>query len=512
MPQQTTRSPHRSPQIVIIGSGFAGVGMGIQLKLAGMHDFVILESAAAVGGTWRDNTYPGAACDVPSHLYSFSFEPWPWWSHAFAHQDEILRYMQHCVDRYDLQPHVRLNSAVTAATFDEKSNRWQVTLAGGETLDCWLLISGTGGLSRPANPDIPGLDQFRGPIFHTARWHHEVNLAGKRVAVIGTGASAIQVVPELAKTAAQLHLFQRTPPWILPKPDREIGPREQRLYARLPWLQWLNRARIYLLLEWRAIAFTRFTGIMKLPRMGALRFIRKSIANPELRAKVTPDYAFGCKRVLISNNYYPALNRDNVQLVAGGAKALTADAVVGADGQSWPVDAVVLATGFQASESMAPFPINGLHGQSLDSAWAGGAEAFKGTTVAGFPNLFLIVGPNTGLGHNSMVYIIESQIRYIMDAIQTLQTQQLAWVAPKPATQDQYNRQLHQRLGKSVWASGCKSWYQTASGKNTTLWPGFTFSFRHQLSRFELSDYEWQASQPAENQLAASAQVKAVLS
>jgi cation diffusion facilitator CzcD-associated flavoprotein CzcO len=480
----------KSPSIVIIGTGFAGLCMGIRLKQVGIDSFTILERAEGIGGTWRDNTYPGAACDIPSHLYSFSFEPNPRWTRQFAPQAEILDYLNHCADTYGLRPFIRFNTPVSSARFDESAGQWLLRLGTGEELRADIVVSGCGGLSRPALPQLPGLEDFQGTVFHSARWDHGHDLTDRTVAVIGTGASAIQIVPEIAPRVRTLHLFQRTPPWILPKDDRAIGERERKLYASLPLAQWLHRQLIYWRLESRAPLFTRAPAILKLAELQARRFLEQSIPDPALRAKLVPNYALGCKRVLLSNDFYPALNRPNVELVTEGIQRVTRDGIVSQEGRERTVDTIILATGFQAAEAAAPFPIRGRGGLSLEEAWRTSAEAYLGTSVAGLPNLFFLAGPNTGLGHNSMVFMLESQVQYVLDCIQTLQREGLDFLEVRQDVQERFNRRLHERLGHTVWnTGGCASWYKTSDGKNTTLWPGSTLGFRWRTRRLELADY-----------------------
>ncbi len=477
------------PAILIVGTGFAGIGMAIRLKQAGFHDFVLLERADNVGGTWRDNHYPGAACDIESPLYSFSFEPYPSWTRMFAPQAEILRYLVHCVDKYGLRPHLRLRTEVTAAHFDEAAAAWNVSTADGQSLRARVVISCCGGLSRPAEPDIAGLGQFQGTLFHSARWNHDYDLHGKTVAVIGTGASAVQLVPQIAPQVGRLHLYQRNPPWILPKRDRDIPPHEREWLRRLPFLQQLTRLRQYLLHELSAIGFVYDPRILKLAEGLVHRYLKASVADPELRKKLTPSYAMGCKRILISNDYYPAVQRTNVELVTAAIREVRAHGIVTQDGQERAVDTIVLATGFQAAEAVAPFAVHGRRGSELGEVWDRGAEAYLGTAITGFPNLFLIVGPNTGLGHNSMVYMIESQIAYILDGMLLMRRRGLQQVEVRPEVQTRYNQALHARFPGTVWSSGCTSWYRTRSGKNTTLWPGFTFEFRRRTRRFDAHSY-----------------------
>ncbi|MGO8992444.1 MAG: flavin-containing monooxygenase [Polyangiaceae bacterium] len=477
-------------QVLIIGTGFAGLGMGIRLKQAGFHDFTILEQASGVGGTWRDNHYPGAACDVPSYLYSFSFEQNPRWSRSFGAQDEILAYLNHCTDKYGLRPHIRFNVEVTRASFDERAGLWTVGTSDGKTLRARALVSGTGGLSRPSYPDIPGLDSFQGKKFHSARWDHTYPLEGKHVGVIGTGASSIQIVPAIAPKVGKLDVFQRTPPWIVPKLDVAIPDRMKSAFAAAPSLQKLSRTAIYWLLEWRAYAFVVRPQLMKRAEPQALRYLASRVKDPVLRAKLTPSYTMGCKRILLSNEYYEAVQRENVEVVTDGIERITPRGVVTKDGKEHPLDALICATGFQAAEAVAPFEIRGTAGRELNEEWKDGAEAYLGTTVAGFPNLFLLVGPNTGLGHNSMVFIIESQIQYVLDAIRTMRDKKLKSVDVRQDAQRDFNEGLQARMAKTVWSTGgCKAWYSTRDGKNTTLWPGFTFEYRYRTRWFDPAPY-----------------------
>jgi len=479
----------QTDHVLIIGTGFAGLGMAIRLKQSGFHDFTILEQAPSLGGTWRDNTYPGAACDVPSPLYSFSFEPNPRWSRLFAPQKEILDYLEHCADKYGIRDHIRFGCGVRRAVFDEKSGLWEVRTSDGQTLRARALVAGCGGLSKPSFPDIPGLKDFQGKVFHTARWDHGHALDGQRVAVIGTGASAIQVVPAIASKVASLKLFQRTPPWIIPKPDPSFSARTQQVFAQVPFVQALTRTFIYWLLEAFALGFVIDPRLMKPRQNQALGYLARAVKDPALREKLTPKYTIGCKRILFTNDYFPAVQRENVEVVTDTIDRIVPHGVVTKDGVTRDVDVLVLATGFQASEACAPFEVIGCDGRNLDQTWRNGAEAYLGTTVSGFPNFFTIVGPNTGLGHSSMVFMIESQVAYILSALQRMRRDSLDRVEVRPEVQRQYNDKLHARFPRTVWNSGCVSWYRTKSGKNTTLWPGFTFEFRRRTRRFDVENY-----------------------
>jgi cation diffusion facilitator CzcD-associated flavoprotein CzcO len=475
--------------VLIIGTGFAGLGMAIKLKEAGVENFTVLERADDVGGTWRDNHYPGCACDVQSHLYSFSFEPNPEWTRMFARQPEIRAYLQRCADKYALRPHIQFGAEVVSARYDDARAMWDVTTRDGRVFSARVLISGMGGLSNPAFPKIPGLETFKGKAFHSAQWDHEYKLAGKRVAVIGTGASAIQFVPEVAKQAARVDIYQRTPSWILPKPDRAIGAIERGIYSRFPDLQKLMRSAIYWQLESRVLGFVINPKLMGLVQHAATRHIRKQIADPTLRAKLTPNYTIGCKRVLISDDWYPALAKEHVEVVTDGIREVRANSVVDVNGVEREVDAIIYGTGFTAQEPMRRGTVFGSGGVDLLDAWKDGAEAYLGMNVAGFPNFFMLVGPNTGLGHSSMVYMIESQIAYVMDALRTMREQKLAVVDVKPEAQAAFNAGIQGKLARSVWTTGCTSWYLDANGKNTTLWPGFTFVYRRKTAKFHANSY-----------------------
>jgi cation diffusion facilitator CzcD-associated flavoprotein CzcO len=477
--------------IAIIGSGFAGLGMAIRLRQSGQTDFMIAEKADSVGGTWRDNHYPGCACDVQSHVYSFSFAPNPRWTRMFARQPEIRSYLEECTDRFGVRRHLRFGHELVSAIYDETRHRWQLAFANGQQWSARVLVSGMGGLSRAALPDIPGLDTFEGKAFHSQQWDHAYALEGKRVAVIGTGASAIQFVPQIAPRVAQLELFQRTPPWIMPKADRAVKPLEQWLFRNLPFTQKIMRAGLYWMLESRALGFAVHPSLMKTVQKVAERHLRRQVPDPQLRATLTPDYTIGCKRVLISNDYFPALSRANVSVETTAITRIDRDAVVTADGVRHPVDCIIFGTGFQVAD---PFPrgvVRGRGGVDIVDTWHDGAHAYLGTTLPGYPNFFMIVGPNTGLGHNSMVYMIESQVEYILRALNTMRSERAAAIEVRPHVERAYNERIQQQLGRAIWSiGGCKSWYlDPNTGKNTTLWPGFTWRFRRATSTFSMDDY-----------------------
>ncbi|GAB3676837.1 flavin-containing monooxygenase [Salinisphaera aquimarina] len=477
--------------IAIVGAGFSGLGMAIRLKEAGIENFTLIERGSDVGGTWRDNHYPGAACDVASHLYSFSFEQNPDWSRAFGQQPEIFDYIKRCAAKYDLYRHIRFNTTIVSAVFDEDSGIWTSTTADGETLTANVVVSAVGALADPAYPKIDGLDSFTGKLMHTARWDDDYDLAGKRVAVIGSGASAIQVVPEVAKAAAQLTVFQRTPSWIMPKPDRPISAKEQAEYRESPAKLTKRRLRIYWVSEFFAPFVISDLGFFKKQAEGmALKHMKKQVKDPAMRAKVTPDYRIGCKRVLISNDWYPALQQDNVELIADGPLRITENSIITPDGREIEVDAIVCATGFKVPSKAAPFPVTGRGGLELNAAWGEGAEAYKGVTVSGFPNLFFLMGPNTGPSHTSVLEFTEQQMEYTLHAIAHIARRKLKFIDVKKKVQDKFNRGIQWRMKHTSWTSGCNSWYLTDSGKNTTLYPGFNWEYRLRLMRYKPSEYD----------------------
>jgi len=478
--------------VLIIGAGFAGLGMGIRLKQAGIEDFTIIERADSLGGTWRDNTYPGIACDVPSYLYSYSFEPNPSWSRFFAPQQEILAYLEHCATKYGLRSHIRFGTAATAASFDERTGLWTVQTSDGQTITARVVVSGSGhALSKPVFPDVPGRESFQGKSMHSARWDHDYSLEGKTVAVVGTGASAIQIIPSIAAKVGKMYVFQRTASWVSPKPDRPIPERQQDGLRRKPRVQKLLRGAIYWVMESMAVGYVVEPRLNKIREYRSLQFLRRSVRDPVLREKLTPHFRLGCKRILLSNDYYETLQRENVELVTDGIAEIRAHSIVTKDGKERPVDAIVYATGFETSEVKPPFPIKGRGGRDLAETWGENVEAYLGSTVPGFPNAFLLIGPNCGLGHSSMILMMESQFAYVLDAIKTMRARRIRSVEVRPEVAARYNERLQKRLEHTVWNSGgCSSWYLTRSGKNTTAWPGFTFEFRLRTRRFDAENYD----------------------
>ncbi|QNN52426.1 flavin-containing monooxygenase [Nocardioides mesophilus] len=480
----------RHVRVLVVGAGFGGLGMAIRLQQQGERDFAVLDKGEEVGGTWRDNTYPGAACDVPSQLYSFSFAPNPDWSRSFSPQAEIQAYLRRVARESGVLDRFFFGTSLERASWDDEAARWRVVTSAGE-LSADVLVTATGGLSEPRMPAIDGVDEFERTIFHSARWDHEQDLAGKRVAVIGTGASAIQIVPELARTVAHLDVYQRTAPWVIPRRDRAYSSLERLALRHLPPLRRAYRTAIYWARECYVPGFTIDPRLAAPAERAARANIARAIHDPGLQAAVTPTYRLGCKRVLLSNDYYPALAQDHVALVTDPIRRISRTGVVSADGTERPVDAIVVATGFHTTEQPIAARIRGREGRSLAEVWAGeGMNAYKGTTVHGFPNLFQIVGPNTGLGHSSMVFVIESQIAYVLDALATMRRRGLASVQPTAAAQHRWNAALQRRMKRTVWSTGgCSSWYLDAHGRNTTLWPRTTFVFRRLLSSFDVERY-----------------------
>jgi len=478
------------PGIVIVGAGFGGIGMGIALKEAGYHDFVILDKAHDLGGTWRDNQYPGCACDVPSPLYSYSFHLNPDWSHLFAPQQEIWDYLRNCARRHGLDEHIRYGTAVERMDWDDAARRWNVeTVRDGEMRNYRprAVVSAAGALHLPSYPDIPGAAAFGGTSFHSARWNHSCDLAGQRIAVIGTGASAIQFVPQIAEQASRLTVFQRTPPWIHPRPDVAIPARMRAAFRTAPVTARALRDAIYLAAEARAVGFTISPRLMAPLEMMAVRHLKSQVTDPALRARLTPDYTIGCKRILLSSDYYPALQRPNVSLVTDDITEISESGVRTADGTEHPADVIIYATGFTVIESVTSLNVAGRDGRKLAPETL---EAYRGVTVTGFPNLFLLLGPNTAVGHTSVVFMIESQIQHVLSCLRILARDQAEVIEVREAAQRRYNDALQRRLRRAVWSEGgCDSWYLDADGVNRTLWPGFTFEYWARTRRARRADY-----------------------
>ncbi len=481
-------------RVAVIGSGFSGLGAAVRLRREGITDFVVLERAGSVGGTWRDNSYPGCACDVPSHLYSFSFAPHPDWPRSFSGQPHIRAYLEHVADTFGLRPHIRLDSEVRMMRWDEAGLRWEIETAQGE-LTADVVVSATGPLSEPKLPEIPGLAGFPGKVFHSARWDHDYDLRGKRVAVIGTGASAIQIVPAIAPDVERLTLFQRTPAWVMPRTDRAITAVERWLHRRLPFTQAARRGLTWAIRDLQVGAFTKRPHQLGLVEALAKANLARSIKDPALRAKLTPSYRIGCKRILLSSTFYPALARPDVDLVASGLKEVRGSVLVAADGTEAEVDAIVFSTGFHVTDLPIAERVVGADGRSLAVAWKDGMASLRGATAAGFPNWMTIIGPNTGLGNTSMILMIESQLNYMADYLRQLAVlggngERVA-LAARPSAVNAWNRTVQARMERTVWnTGGCTSWYLDANGRNTTVWPGTTGEFRRETRTVDLAEYE----------------------
>jgi cation diffusion facilitator CzcD-associated flavoprotein CzcO len=476
--------------VVIVGSGFSGLGMAIQLKRAGRDDFVILEKAGDVGGTWRDNSYPGCACDVPSHMYSYSFEPKSDWTKMYSQQPEIWDYLKALTEKYGLRSHIRFNTEVTSSHWDEEESRWHVGTSTGE-LSGKFLVAGVGALHIPNIPALPGIERFTGRTFHSAQWDHDYDLKGKRVAVIGTGASAVQFIPEIVDDVAALHVYQRTPPWVLPRANSPISESKRNVFSRVPLVRRAYRNTIYWVAESLAIGMNGHPAILKAGEFVGKRHIRRQIADPVLRKQVTPDYTLGCKRVLGSNKYYRALTRDHVDVITDSITEVKETSIVDANGVEREVDAIIYGTGFHVTDSFDYLDIKGREGRDLASLWRDeGIQTHLGITVAGFPNAFFLLGPNTGLGHNSVVFMIESQIRYALDAMRMVERRHAKAFEVRGEVQAAFNDEIQRKLANGVWTTGgCTSWYLDSQGVNRTIWPGFTWQYWLRTRKVDPADF-----------------------
>ncbi|HEY7403343.1 MAG TPA: NAD(P)/FAD-dependent oxidoreductase [Candidatus Angelobacter sp.] len=478
--------------VLIVGAGFSGLGMAIKLLEADMTSFLVLEKADDIGGTWYVNQYPGCACDIPSHLYSFSFDRNPDWSRMYSGRDEIQQYLKACAEKYGLKKYVRLNSRMQKAVWDEASAVWHVTTADGAVIHARSLVSAVGALHVPKYPDIPGKEKFAGPSFHSTWWDASVPLEGKRVTVIGTGASAIQFVPEIAKKAGKLSVFQRTPPWILPKADFAIPERWRKRFRRIPFFTWLFRTGLFWLYEVRVWGFLGNLRVLrKRGQQMALDHLTEQVPDPVLRARLTPSYELGCKRVLISNDFYPAIQQPNVDFITDGIKEVREHSIVTQDGTEHPVDVLIYGTGFRTTEPLHDTAIVGRNGLEIHDAWKERISAYLGMTVSGFPNFFMLLGPNTGLGHNSVVLMSEAQIGYVMDCLRLMHRRGMKVMEVKAETQKSFVDELQSRLAGTVWqAGGCRSWYQDAkTGENPVIWPGSVVAYKRRTKVVAERDY-----------------------
>jgi cation diffusion facilitator CzcD-associated flavoprotein CzcO len=480
---------NRDVEVLIIGGGFAGLCMAIRLRQVGLS-FALLERATEIGGTWRANTYPGCACDIPSQLYSFSFELNSGWSRTYPLQSEILAYLQVCADKYNIRDDILLGTEASEAVFDEADQVWRVRTIQGDAIAARALVSAMGPLSRPVFPDIPGIGRFKGKAFHSSQWDHSYDFAGNKVAVIGTGASAIQFVPQIASQVEKLSVFQRTPPWILPKFDLAHADWLLLMLRTIPGLKRLTRSLIYWCQEGVGFGLAHPSLIRSMEWLARTHLARK-IADPDLRKALAPPYAMGCKRILLSNDYYNALARGNVELVTNGIAEIGDGGIVTQDGTERPFDAIIFGTGFRGTDLLSPLRVIGRNGADLNDVWRDGAEALLGMTVAGFPNFFMLVGPNTFLANNSVVFMIEAQVRYIVKGLQWLRKRGRSTMDLRSEVQAHFNRDLRERMRKTVWASGCQSWYLDARGRNVSLWPASSTSYWLRTRRFSPADYSF---------------------
>ena len=479
--------------VAIIGAGFGGIGAAIRLQKDTSFTFKILERSSSIGGTWRDNIYPGCGCDVPSHLYSFSFAPNPSWSEVFSKQEEILEYMYSLINKFKLEEAILYNSNITKIVYESSKNRWRLTATNGQIYLAKTVISAIGPLNVPNVPDLDGFSKFKGQYFHSSEWNQSTDLTNKNVAIVGTGASAIQIVPEIAKKVKALQLYQRTAPWVLPKNNRSIPSWKQWLFRRFPIIQKFNRGRIYWFYEFLGRSLFSENRLRKLTKKVALNHIKKSIADPELRKKVTPNYEIGCKRRLPSDDYYPALTQKKVELVTDSIRSFDQCGIIDEKGIHREVDVLIWATGFKVAEfENRGLQVLGRQQKDLFEYWKKeGPEAHWGTCIAGFPGLLFVLGPNTGLGHNSQLHIMESQFNYIIDYLNYLHTlPPTVALDVKKEAQKRFNQQIQEQLETMVWSSGCKSWYLHPSGKNATLWPGHTYVYRKQTLKINPEDFE----------------------
>lgn len=480
--------------VLIVGGGFSGLCMAIKLREAGMNSFLLIEKSDDIGGTWYDNRYPGCACDIPSHLYSFSFELWPDWSRMYPGQQEIHDYLKRCIDHHALAPQIRVNTRLCEAVWDETEGVWNVLTASGEgnlRIRARVLVSGMGGLHVPKLPELPGIEQFSGPAFHSSQWDYGIDLKGKSVAVIGTGASAIQFVPQIAPVVGKLSLFQRTPPWIVPRLDFAISEKWKRRFWRYPFVMRAFRRYIFWRQEFRVLGFLGNRFVRGKATEIAKHHLESQIADPKLREALTPSYELGCKRVLVSDDFYPTLNRENVELVTEGIAEVRQHSIVTADGVERPIDVLILGTGFRATEPLIGVRIVGRGGVEIHDVWRERMSAYYGITVSGFPNFFILLGPNTGLGHNSIILMTEAQVGYVMSCLKLMKRKKKNVIEVREETQREFVESVHRRMAGTVWQSGgCKSWYQDArTGENTTLWPGSVVEYIRRTRTASPADY-----------------------
>ena len=483
-----------SKDVVIIGTGFSGLGAAMKLRDSGREDFVVLEKAHDVGGTWRDNTYPGCECDIPSHMYSFSYELNTEWSKSFSGQEEIWAYMRKVTDEQNLRQYIDFGVEVTGATWDEDRKMWSVHTREGEGYEARVVVAGVGGLHLPNVPEIAGAESFAGPRFHSAEWDHDVDLRDKKVVVIGTGASAIQFIPIIAQETAHLTVFQRTAPWVLPKKDKPTPEWRKTLFARVPGAQRAYRNALYWALEARALGFNGHIKVLPLAERIVKRYIEKTVPDPELRAKLTPDYRLGCKRVLQSNTYYQTYLRDDVSLSTDGIREIVADGVIDNNGVKHEADVIIYGTGFHVIDAFDYLDIKGRDGVDLAAKFRDdGVETYMGMTIHGFPNLYFMLGPNTALGHNSVVFMIEQQTKYIVKMLEEMDRRGAVAAEATAQAQEDFNTEVQRLVEKGIWTQGgCTSWYLDSHGKNRTIWPKFTFQYWWETRKVDADDFAWE--------------------
>jgi cation diffusion facilitator CzcD-associated flavoprotein CzcO len=488
---QNANEEEISVDVLIVGGGFSGLCMAIKLREAGQNSFLLIEKSGDVGGTWWDNRYPGCACDIPSHLYSFSFDLWPDWSRMYPGQQEIHDYLKRCVVRYELAPHIRLNTRLHQAVWDEAEGLWHATAGEGMRIRARVLVSGIGGLHVPQYPGLKGAERFAGAKFHSSTWDYTAELDGKNIAVVGTGASSIQFVPQIAPRAGKLYLFQRTPAWIVPRIDFPINKKWKRRFRHFPLVMRAFRQYIFWRQEFRVLGFLGNRFVRGKATEIATRHIQRNISDPKLREALAPKYELGCKRVLVSDDFYPTLKRENVELVTEGIAEVCEHSIVTSDGAERPVDVLIFGTGFRATEPLIGIRIVGRSGIEIHDAWRERMSAYLGVTVSGFPNFFLLLGPNTGLGHNSVVLMIEAQVRYVMSCLKLMKSRKKRVLEVRPETQNNFVGEIHRRLQTTVWQSGgCHSWYQDQrTGENTTLWPGSVVAYLRRTRAASPADY-----------------------
>jgi cation diffusion facilitator CzcD-associated flavoprotein CzcO len=480
--------PVERVHVLVVGAGLSGICAAVGLRKAGIEDFVVIDRADEIGGTWRDNTYPGCACDVPSALYSFSFEPKPDWGRFFAEQPEIRSYAHTVAERHGVLAHLRLGVELLDAAWDEDGQVWLVRTSAGE-FEARALIAATGPWHEPVVPDLPGLESFEGVAFHSSRWDHDIDLAGRRVAVVGTGASAVQFVPEIQRHVEKLHVFQRTPHWVLPKVDGPVAPALKRLFRRLPTVQRAMREALYYGFELLGRVMVRPRAMRHVQRV-AERHLRDQVEDPGLRRSLTPSYTLGCKRLLFSNSYLRSLTAPNVEVVPAAVTEVRPRSVIGGDGVEREVDTIVFGTGFRLLDMPIAGLVRGRDGRTLGDVWQGSPRGYLGTVVAGFPNLFVLLGPNLGNGHTSATVLMEAQAGYVVDGLRAMASGDLGSVDVRQDVQHRFNERVDERLAGSVWnAGGCASYYIDPNGRNSFMYPWSTIHLRRRLRRFDVNDY-----------------------